>query len=139
MMNVQMSSDITEFEPRLLFGLTKRQLICAGIAFGVGSLLFNVISTFDLSLTTRVCVTVILCFPILCVGWVKPFNMPLEKFFIKCFLPLKMNPSKKYYKTVGLYDFPESEKLYRETPIKKMKKKEKIEYDEMMEKYKGKN
>ena len=138
MMNVQMSSDITEFESRLLFNMTKRELICLAAAGIFGYFLYEVLTALGLGLSPRVIIPVIVASPILAIGWIKPFNMPLETFIFKCFLPFKLNPTKRVYNTVGLYKFPDKEKLYKNIPKSRMRRKERLAYVAEVKKYGGK-
>lgn len=99
MIEVQMSKDIRDYEPKVMGPFTRRQLICVGIGCAVGipiglslpfsELLFKVIAA--------VCIVV----PIAMCGWVSLYGMHLEQFALYIIRHKYLTPTVRKYRTTG--------------------------------------
>ena len=101
MIEVEMSRDVREFEPKILGPFTGRQIICIGISLAYG-IPFAIIATF-IPFWQRIMVTVILMLPVLACGWCKMYGLPLEKFAMQCFKSMILYPGKRVYKVDNFY------------------------------------
>lgn len=88
MVEVEMSRDIHEYEPKLVGPLTLRQLILVviGLAYTVPAVIFIKID----NLTLRLLFGALLMIPVLACGWVPVMGMRIEQFLyaaIKDYFP----------------------------------------------------
>lgn len=129
MIEMEMSRDIQDFSPNIISFLNKRQVICLLIALAYGGPLFLLLG--DMEITIKMTIVVVAMTPAIACGWVKRYNMALEKFFFKCIVPMFLTPRKRKYKTKDIYGFEdkakEKERLipFKEVKPKKLKRREK--------------
>lgn len=143
MIQVEMSRDIKDFEPKLIGCFSGRQLICIGIACAYGlpfAYLFLNVIKMNIS-TALTIVIVLMALPIAC-GYVKMYGMYLDVFFFKCVLPMYLSPTKRKYKTTNSFAYldPEKSKVVvysKNTKPPKMTKQEKKKRKLDMAKFKA--
>lgn len=100
MINVQMSKDIREFEPKVIGTLTRRQIIAiaAMVAYVV-----PIIAVIPANWTIRLIIGMILAVPAILCGWVKLFGVGFEEFFLHYLVPYWFKPRSRYYQMEGRY------------------------------------
>ena len=72
--------DPVQHEPKIFLGMTKRQVLCVlpGVALAVGlAMLFK-----NISIDLMVIGVILGIAPAVLFGWLKPYNMPLEKYLL---------------------------------------------------------
>ena len=119
MIEIEMSKDIRDFEPKIIGPFTTRQLICIGIGAAMG-LPFLLV---PLPMEVRCILAILLASPGVVCGYLKFYGVYAEKFFLHFLLPIYINPQKRIYKTENSYDYF----ITPETPPEKNEKK-KIRY-----------
>lgn len=98
MLEIEMSKDIKNFEPKILGPLTLRQIVCSLIALSYGIPLFFLLGG---DIVVRIMVTLFAMVPALLCGWLKIYNEPFEKFVKIIFVNKFMKPAKRKYKIEG--------------------------------------
>lgn len=100
MINVQMSKDIREFEPKVIGTLTRRQIIAiaAMVAYVV-----PIIVVIPANWTVRLIIGAVLAFPAILCGWVKLFGVGFEEFFLHFLIPYWFKPRSRCYQMEGRY------------------------------------
>lgn len=126
MLEAQIPKDVRKYEAKLVGPFTLRQLICFIIACILAYFAYKGISAvFSVDFAIPVCM--LLISPIIAIGWVKPYGMPLEKFLQSAFIGMVLAPKVRKYKTKNNYSLAAeplkklSDKEYKER-IKKEKK-----------------
>lgn len=119
MIEIEMSKNIKEFEPKLMGPLTTRQLICVAIGVAIGVPIALLV---PLSPMFKVIIGILCASPALLCGWLKIFDIPLEKFFIDDILGLLRNPQKRRYKTANTWEFLLEEDARQNQKPKSVKK-----------------
>ena len=123
MIEVEMSRDVRDFEPKIIAFFTQRQLMCIGIGCAYAIPIALLLPTDDVFI--KIIVALVLAAPAVICGWIKMFDMYFDKFFMDVLLPSFLNPQKRLYKSVNSYD----EYLKKLDDKKKNeKKKKKIHY-----------
>lgn len=115
MLEIEMSSDIQNIEPKILGPLTFRQIICISISAAYGIPLFILIPG---DILVRIMIVLALTTPVLLCGWIKVYDEPLERFLYKMILNTFIKPTKRKYKLENTYDVY----LEEEDTIKKVKR-----------------
>lgn len=103
MLEIEMSKDIKNFEPKIIGPFTLRQIACIGISCAYGIPFFIL---FDVEIVTRVMVTLALMAPVILCGWIKIYDVHLEQFIKIIFISKFVKPSKRKYKTKSMYTNP---------------------------------
>ena len=122
MIEIEMSKDIRDFEPKLIGPFTSRQMVC--IAVGVACGLPWVILPIPLML--KLVLAVVFAAPGIACGYIKVYGIYAEKFFLNVMLPIYINPQKRKYKTENTYEYliaPSEEELQLQEKEKNKKKK----------------
>ncbi|WBW49322.1 PrgI family protein [Peptoniphilus equinus] len=99
---VQVPRDLSKFESKVAFNLTKRQIIC----FGVGGILgFAFYTTFKPIIPINLLTTFmfILIAPFFIMGVFKKDGMPFEKYMYIIIRQKYLRPHIRRYKSVNLY------------------------------------
>ena len=117
MLEIQMSKDIKDFEPKILGPFTMRQLVCLAISGAYGIPIFNITHG---DIVTSVMITFGFMLPTIMCGWVKVYNEPLEKFALIIVKNKLIKPAMRKYKISGIY------KEERKPEIKKIKRSKQI-------------
>lgn len=79
--SVPIPKEITEYEEKIMFGLSIRKLICfsAAVVLGVGSY-FLCTKVFGLTMDTASYIIIVEAIPLMAVGFIKKNGMPFEKY-----------------------------------------------------------
>lgn len=131
MIEIEMSKDIHDYEPRVVGMFTVRQIVCLCISAAYAVPLFMILGWFGLSMTTRATIAILLAAPGIACGYVKLYGMPLEKFFVSCVLPQLLFPTKRKYVTENTLDYLTRDDK-KEAPKKKLTRKQKKELQVIM-------
>ena len=122
MIEIEMSKDVRDYQPRILGPLTRRQLICILIAAAYCVPLFFLLPISDIM--TK-CVVVFVCaIPAISCGWVELYKMPFEVFIKQVILTTIATPTKRKNKPVNSYDYlledpkPAPKKIQRSKTMK---------------------
>lgn len=120
MIEIEMSADVRNFEPKIMGPFSLRQLICVGIgaAIAVPILLLSFIP-----IEARCILAIVLSVPAFACGFLKLYGMNAEVFFLKVIIPLYLNPMKRKYVTELSFE----EELKKREPVVK-KKEKKMKY-----------
>lgn len=122
---VQVPKDLTKVKNKVMFNLTKRQLICFGLAALIGIptyfLTKNLMGT-----TVAACLMVILMLPFFFFAMYEKDGMPLERILYNIWSAKVQRPGIRIYKTSNFYEKIQEEISDREvtgsgTNVKKKK------------------
>ena len=101
MVEVEMSKDIRNYEPKILASMSLRQLI----GVGIGALCaVPVLLYLPIDITIRIIVAILVAAPGIACGFLRFYDMPCEVFFIKVFLPFNFGINKRKYINESDYD-----------------------------------
>lgn len=119
MIEVDMTQDIREYEPKLFGLVTSRQivLLAIGCSYSIPLALFLPLGN---DINARFTVGMLCMIPVILLGWVKVYGMRLEQFLWQALLSLVLTPHNRIYKTEYAYTEASSEEA------KKKNRKEKI-------------
>lgn len=102
-LEMKVTKEIRDFEPKVIGPFTFRQLICLAI----GSPIVFVILKY-LSPIITMDIAAFLCFPVAAaaylMGWYEPYGMKTEKFIRSIFVTRILAPSHRKYKTVNTHE-----------------------------------
>lgn len=120
MIEVKMTKDIRDYSPKVIGPFTGRQLVCLVISLVYG---IPIMIAIPFDIIPRVLLGMLCMAPVLACGWVAPYGIPLERFFIKCIIPVLGSGGKRRYKCKNDFSYliPPREK------IKKVKRNRNIE------------
>lgn len=127
MLEAQIPKDIRKYESKMVGPFTLRQLICFIAAVVLAYFAYKGITSFSTAdVATPVCVLV--AAPIIMVGWVKPYGMPMEKFIQTSFISTILAPKVRKYKTKNQYRLASTrlQKMEQKEYKKRLKKDKKL-------------
>lgn len=127
MIEAQIPKDIRKYEAKLAGPFTLRQLICFGISCALAFFVYKLVLSFS-DANTAIPMCMIAISPVIAVGWVKPYGMPLEKFLQTAFISNVLAPKVRKYKTRNAYKIS-CDKLVR---MSDKEYKKRIKYDKKM-------
>lgn len=108
MLEIEMSRDIKDFQPKVAGPFTIRQIVCMSISLSYGLPLFFMLSG---DIVTRLMITLFAMAPVLLCGWLKVYDEPFER-FIKIIIYNKfVKPVNRKYKIKN--EFTENEVYYK--------------------------
>lgn len=108
MLEIEMSRDIKDFQPKIVGPFTLRQIVCVAIALSYGLPLYFLLPG---DIITRVMIALFAMVPVLLCGWFKVYDEPFEK-FIKIIIVNKfVKPVKRKYKVKN--EFTENDVYYK--------------------------
>lgn len=116
MLEIEMSKDIKDFEPKVVSVLTLRQIVCLFISCAYGIPLFFLLSG---DIIARIMITLFAMVPVLLCGWLKVYDEPFERFIKIIILNKFVKPVKRKY--VIKSDF-----IQKDVPNKKIKRSKNI-------------
>ncbi len=119
MLEIEMSKDIKEYEPKIIGPLTARQIICCTLAASYGIPLF---SALDIEIVSRVMITFFAMVPMVLCGWLKIYGLPLEAFIFMIIKTKLLRPQKRYYEISNTLDIDEEKVYYKKIKRNKNKK-----------------
>lgn len=94
---VDIPVEIEDYEEKILFGLSLRQLLCLGgaVVLSIGSY-FIATKIFGLSMNTASYLIILEALPLMCIGFIRKDGQPFEKYF-GLFLRQKIGNNKLFY------------------------------------------
>lgn len=102
-LEVKVTKEIRDFEPKVIGPFTFRQLLCLAIAF---PFIFVILKY--LSPIITIDIAGFLCIPIagaaFLMGWYEPYGMKTEKFIRSVFVNRFLAPAHRKYKTVNTHE-----------------------------------
>jgi hypothetical protein len=109
---ISVQKDLSKIQPRLVFGLTKRQLVCFGSAAAIG-VPFYFLTRNALGNSVSVLLMIALMLPLFFLAMYQHDGVPAEKILL--YIARKtLWPAKRPYRTENLYDYITKEaKIYR--------------------------
>ena len=99
---VQVPKDLTRVKTKVMFNLTKRQLICFGLA-GVTGVPFYLLTKGALGNTVSACLMVVLVLPFFFFAMYEKDGRPLEKILMNIWKSKVQRPGLRLYRTENLY------------------------------------
>lgn len=99
---VQVPKDLTRVKTKVMFNLTKRQLICFGLA-GVIGVPFYLLTKGALGTTISSCLMVVLVLPFFFFAMYEKDGRPLEKILMNVWRAKVQRPGIRVYKTDNFY------------------------------------
>ena len=99
---VQVPKDLTRVKTKVIFNLTKRQLICFGLA-GVTGVPFYLLTKGVFGTTISACLMVVLVLPFFFFAMYEKDERPLEKILMNIWRTKVKRPGLRLYKTENLY------------------------------------
>lgn len=126
MLQVEMSKDIREYEPRIIGPFTKRQslLIVIGVVISTSIAFILPIPSFYIKLIIASCGV----FPFVMCGWIDMQGMHFEQFLLYILKNSILTPSIRRYKSENAYRAAVEAEDAAEQPQKKQKKKRRKKY-----------
>ncbi len=103
MIDIRIPKEIRQYEAKFVGPFTMRQTICVGVGLTVCILIYNVLKPF----ISRDLMMFFLLLPaaaIFLFGWVKPYGMRFEQFFISAFINNFIAPKKRKYITINQHE-----------------------------------
>lgn len=114
---VQIPKDLNKVKEKVMFNLTKRQLICFGIGGGVGLIAFFIFKSL-VSIQAGVFAVVISAFPAMFFSIYEKDGQPPEKIIMNIVKAKFINPKIRIYKTENIYAALDNQiKLNREVRL----------------------
>lgn len=103
MLEIRVTKEIRDFEPKVIGPFTFRQLICLGIG---SPIVYFILKYFSPIVTVDI--AAFFCFPVAAlaylIGWYEPYGMKTEKFIRSIFVNRILAPSHRKYKTVNAHE-----------------------------------
>ena len=118
---VSVPKDLTKVKNKVAFNLTKRQIICLGIALAVG-LPFYFLTKGSLGTSNAATGMVLLMLPAFLFAMYEKDGMPLEKVLKNIITVQFLRPDIRRYETENLYETPVVPQKVRSTTVKSKKK-----------------
>ena len=116
MLEIEMSRDIKDFQPKIIGPFTLRQIACVGISFAYGIPMYKLLPG---DIVTKMMIVLFAMLPVLICGWLKVYDEPFEKFLKIIILNKFVKPVNRKYKVKN--EFVQSDVYY-----KKIKRSRKI-------------
>ena len=121
---VSVPKDLTKVKNKLVFNLTKRQIICFGIAAAVG-LPFYFLTREALGTTTAATGMVLLMLPAFLFAMYEKDGLPLEKVIMNIIRTKYMRPGTRKFEMTNLYEKPPASPKIKKKGDKNVRKKKK--------------
>lgn len=125
MIEIKIPQEINKYEAKMVGPFTFRQALCGGIAAVLSWVIYNNLKGMFDQETIIGIIFVISC-PAALIGWIKPYGMPFEKFFVKVFFSTLISPTKRYFKSTDVIEALDK-KAVKQAP--KVRKKDKTVFD----------
>ena len=119
---VSVPKDLTKVKNKVAFNLTKRQIICLGIALAVG-LPFYFLTRKTIGTSNAATGMVLLMLPAFLFAMYEEDGMPLEKVLMNIITVQFLKPDIRCYETENIYEMPELQKALVQTDNKGGKKR----------------
>ncbi len=114
---VSVPKDLTKVKNKVAFNLTKRQIICLGIALAVG-LPFYFLTRGTIGTSNAATGMVLLMLPAFLFAMYEKDGMPLERVLLNIITVQFLRPDIRYYETENIYETPEPSKAPTQTAKK---------------------
>ena len=108
MVEVEMTKDIHEYDPKLMGLITTRQLVLLLIGLAYSIPIAFLLPVEDLSI--KILVMAFLMFPVLVCGWMNMQGMKMEQFVAQVVKSVFLHPQKRLYKIEGSAGYLQEEK-----------------------------
>lgn len=96
MIEIEMSRDIRDFEPKIIGPLSLRQLIASAI----GAVIAIPIAFYlPVNMEVRILLAMLVAAPAILCGFFKFYGMAPEIFFLRVMIPFYLNPERRIYET----------------------------------------
>lgn len=118
---VSVPKDLTKVKNKVAFNLTKRQIICLGIALAVG-MPFYFLTRKTIGTSNAATGMVLLMLPAFLFAMYEKDGMPLEKVLMNIITVQFLRPDIRCYETENIYETPELPKAPAQTAKKGGKK-----------------
>ena len=126
MIEMEMSKDIRDFEPKIIGPLTTRQLIFVAVG---ASIALPVALYIPLPIEYKIMIALLIAAPFVIFGFVKLYGMGADVFILKVFYPYYIKPRKRRYKSENKDENTNEYTLdYLMPKTEEPKKKKKIHY-----------
>lgn len=99
---VPVPKDLSKIKPKVMFGLTKRQLVCFGAGVAVGLPLFFLLRAFA-SISAAALVMILSMLPFFLLGMYEKDGQPLEAVLKNVLHTLFLTPKQRPYRTDNFY------------------------------------
>jgi hypothetical protein len=99
---VQVPKDLTKVKSKVMFNLTKRQLICFGLAGAIGVPLY-LLTKNTLGTTASACLMIVVVLPCFFFAMYEKDGRPLEKILMNIWRAKFQRPGVRTYNTKNLY------------------------------------
>ena len=119
---VSVPKDLTKVKNKVAFNLTKRQIICLGIALAVG-LPFYFLTRKTIGTSNAATGMVLLMLPAFLFAMYEKDGMPLEKVLMNIITVQFLKPDIRCYETENIYEMPELQKALVQNDNKGGKKR----------------
>ena len=119
---VSVPKDLTKVKNKVAFNLTKRQIICLGIALAVG-LPFYFLTRKTIGTSNAATGMVLLMLPAFLFAMYEKDGMPLEKVLMNIITVQFLKPDIRCYETENIYEMQEHQKALVQTDNKGGKKR----------------
>ena len=96
MIEVKIPQEISQYEAKMIGPFTIRQAICGGIGIVTAWGLYNGLSDV-LPRDAIVGIIFLICVPLGLIGWIKPYGMRFEKFFMGVLFNTLISSAKRYF------------------------------------------
>lgn len=118
--------EISSFKPKIMLGMTFRQLICGSIGIVSTVVIYALLGKYIPSNDLKVILSGLVMVPCVCLGWIEPYGMSFEKFIITYIQNCILSPSVRKYKAENNFEiFEKDMHKYFEAEEKKDKSKKK--------------
>ena len=121
MIEIEISKDLKDYEPKFLGPFTTRQTICVVSIAAIMGVGYNVIKNFSDS-GLQVIIPLFLCLIPILIGWYKPNGMKFENYFVAQLYTSVFPPKKRKYRIENMYELFEKEIAKEEQQTKSSEK-----------------
>ena len=101
MIEIEMSKDIRDFEPKIALGMTMRQLVCIGVGVAVAIPIVFKLNKLGIGFDISGMIAAMLAMPIIAAGWINAYGMKAEQMALTILYSLILAPTKRKYVTVN--------------------------------------
>lgn len=128
MIEVKIPQEIKGYDAKLVGPFSTRQALCGAVAILLGYLTFNALDGY-VSTESRIGIIMLIALPLGLIGWVQPYGMRFEQFFMGVLFNTVISASKRYFKSDNVIS-----KIEKNTASAKEVKNETAGKDKMADK-----
>lgn len=123
---IPIPKEISSFKPKIMMGLTFRQLLFGSIGVVATIVVYSLIGKYIQTNDLRVVISGLIMLPFICLGWIEPYGMNFESFMISYVQNCILSPSVRKYKAENNFElFEKDMHKYFDSKNKKKKTKKK--------------